>query len=172
MKDEAQIFGLPHDKFCIYYIFEIKKFQSFRSICMEGNFLLVTSCQLLLTSYQLLLTSYQSLITSYQLLVTSYQLQITSHWLLVTILQSVVTSYQLLVTSHQLLVTSYESLVASHELLVNIRHQFLLNNVSSQNDIFQGYPREMFGGVLCLFMLMLFQKLKKDCLLYVSEKYI
>ena len=101
------------------------------------------------------------LVTSHQLLVSSRQLLVTSHQLLVTSYQSLVTSHQLLVTSHQLLVTSYQSLVASHELLVN--------NVSGRNNIFQGYSREMFGGVLCLLMLIFLRKLKKMFLFYLSD---
>ena len=44
------------------------------------------------------------------------------------------------------LFASHKSLVASHELLANTSHQFLVNNVSSQNNISQGYSREMFAG--------------------------
>ena len=111
----------------------------------KQNFGGKTFRQSLVASYQSLVTSHQSLVTSYQLLVTSYQLLVTSHQLIVTDRQSLVASYQSLVIS-------YYSLVASHELLVNTSHQFLVNNVSSRNNIGQGYSREIFGGVLCLLM--------------------
>ena len=99
------------------------------------NFYLVTSYQLLLV------TSYQSLVASYQSLVTSYQ--------------SLVTSYQSLVVSHQLIVTSHQSLVTSHGLPANTSHQFL-SNISRENDICQGYSREMFGSVFYLLMFIIF----------------
>ena len=92
------------------------------------NFYLVTSYQLLLV------TSYQSLVASYQ---------------------SLVTSYQSLVVSHQLIVTSHQSLVTSHGLPANTSHQFL-SNISRQNDICQGYSREMFGSVFYLLMFIIF----------------
>ena len=65
----------------------------------------------------------QSLVTSYQSLVTSHQLLVASH--------------QLLVTSHYLRVSNYQLLaeVTSYQLVVDTSHQFLVDTVSSQNDI-------------------------------------
>ena len=135
MKDEAQIFRLPHDKFCIYYIFEMEKFHSFRSICVKVE--LFASHQLLVTSHQLLVTSHQSLVTSYQPLLTSHQSLVTSYY-------SLVTSRQLLVTiasSQQLLVN--QSIVNSHQSIGNqllVRsHQlpaFDLKNLNSQSNCY------------------------------------
>ena len=95
----------------------------------------------------------QSLVTSYQSIITSYQLLVTGHQSLFTSYQSLVTSYYLLVTSRQLLVTSYQ--------LILVTSSQLIMNVSSRNDICQGYSREMFSGVLCLLMLIFFRKLQR-----------
>ena len=86
--------------------------------------------------------------------------------------QLLVTSHQLLASSHQLLLTSYQSLVVGQELLVNTSYHLLVNNVSSENDICQRYSREMFVGVLCLLMLILFAKPNKDCLFQASDTYV
>ena len=106
------------------------------------NFSLVTSC-----CYYALVARYQSLVASYQLLVTSYKLLLTCYQSLVTSHQLLVTNYQSLVTSHQLLVTSCQLLITSPQLLVTRCYSPFLNNISRQNDICQGYSREMFGGI-------------------------
>ena len=128
-----------------------------RSIFFDIN---VERCE---TFRQSLVASYQAIVATYYSLVTSHQQLVTSHW-----------QPQILVTSNQLLVlvASYQSLVTSHQLLGNTSHYFLVNNVSSRNDICQRYAGEMFWDVLCLLMLIFVRKLNKVCLFYLSYPYV